>query len=180
MINNKVENHKKLLMQHLVDDSLSHFPCLKDLDDYIDLFSFFIYNVDPAYLYNLPFLPEQHKKFQHFLKVAPRKCATLTDIATRLSEEPIIKRLIADPAYHDSSITLSINDFLAVNLRTLDRLTFHDHFSIAGAICSHNADQFIFKIDNFIFSWNSQEKNYVEAIEKISQLIQNFIYKEEE
>lgn len=180
MINDKAENHKEHLMQYLVDDSLSHFPSLKNLDDYIDLFSFFIYNVDPDYLYNLPFLPEQHKKFQHFLKVAPQKCTTLTDIATKLSVEPMIKHLIADPAYHNSSITLSINDFLAVSLRTLDKLTFHDHFSIDGATRSHNTDQFTFKIDNFIFSWNSQEKNYIEAIDKISQLIQNFIYKEEE
>ena len=180
MINYKAENHKDQLMQYLVGDSLSHFPSLKDLDDYIDLFSFFIYNIDPDYLYNLPFLPEQHNKFQHFLKIAPQKCATLTDIATKLSEEPTIKRLIIDPAYHNCPVTLSINDFLAVNLRNLDKLTFHDHFSITGATCSHNADQFTFKIDNFIFSWDSHEKNYIEAIGKISQLIQTFIYKEEE
>lgn len=180
MCNSKIENYKDNLMHYLVDNGKLQFPYSEELDNYLHLLSFFICKRDPNYLYNLPFLQEQHQKFRDFLNIAPQKYTFLFNAAIELSVADVIKRLLDDPAYHDSTITLSINDFLTVNLRNLNKVDFHDHFSIDGATCNYTSDRFTFRVDNFIYAWSCCEKTTHEVIVKISDIIQELFYNKEE
>lgn len=180
MSNSKIENYKDNLMHYLVDNGKSQLPHSEELDNYLHLLSFFICKSDPNYLYNLPFLQEQHQKFRDFLNIAPQKYTVLLNSAIELSATIAIKQLLHDPSYHNSSITLSINDFLIINLRNLNNVDFYDHFSIDGATCNYKSDRFTFRVDNFIYAWTCCEKSTHEAIVKISDTVQELFYNKEE
>lgn len=180
MCTSKIKNYKDNLMNYLVDNGKLQFPYSEELDNYLHLLSFYIHKSDPNYLYNLPFLQEQHKKFRDFLSIAPQKYTVLVNSAVELSVAAAIKRLLDDPVYHNSTITLSINDFLTVNLRNLSKVDFHDHFSIDGATCNCKSDRFTFRVDNFVYAWSCCEKTTHEVIAKISDIIQELFYNKEE
>ena len=180
MCNSKIANYKDNLMNYLADSGKLQFPYSEKLDDYIHLLSFFIYKSDPNYLYNLPFLQEQHQKFCDFLSIAPQKYTFLVNSAIELSAAATIKQLLDDPAYHNSTITLAINDFLTVNLHNLNKLDFHDHFSINGATGNYKNDRLTFRVDNYIYAWSCCEKTTHEVIVKISDIIQKLFYNKED
>lgn len=172
--NNPIENYKHSLMQYLTDGGVAQFPNSEELDCYINLFSFFICNSDTDYLYNLPFLREQHHKFRSFLHLATQKYSSLAVLATEVISIPVIKRLLEDPTHCKSAFHLSINDFLCVDLRMPDNVTFHEHFSFIGAICHQN--RFTFKFDNFVYSWHENDKNITEVSDKLTPLILELYY----
>ena len=176
----KIENYKKNLMQYLVNNGKKQLQYSDDLECYISLFSFFICKSDPDYLYNLPFLREQHHNFHLFLATAPKKHSTLLRLADKVIAIPVINRIINDPAYKKQEILLSINDFLCVNLRNLDPVIFHDKLSISGGLCDPENDRFTFKFDSFIYSWDAKENAEDVAITKIDKLVQTLYYEGEE
>ena len=180
MCNSKIENYKDNLMHYLADNGESQFPYSEELDGYIHLLSFYICKSDPDYLYNLPFLQEQHQKFRDFLNIAPQKYTVLVNSAIELSAVAAIKRLLDDPAYQNSTVTLSINDFLTINLRNPNKAYFHDHFSIVGATCNYKTDRFTFRVDSFIYAWTCCEKPTHEVIGKITGMIHELFYNGEE
>lgn len=180
MCNSNIENYKDNLMHYLVNNGKLQFPYSEELDNYLHLLSFYIHKSDPNYLYNLPFLQEQHQKFRDFLNIAPQKYTFLVNSANELSAAATIKRLLDDPAYHNNTITLSINDFLTVSLRDPNKLDFHDHFSIDGATCNYKSDRLTFRVDNYLYAWICCEKTVHEAIVKISDIIQELFYNKEE
>ena len=180
MCNSKIANYKDNLMNYLADSGKLQFPYSDKLDDYIHLLSFFIYKSDPNYLYNLPFLQEQHQKFRDFLNIAPQKYTCLLNTAQKISMELAINRFLDDQTYHNRPISLSINDFLIVDLRNLSKVAFHDNFSIDGATCTYKNDRLTFRVDNYIYAWSCCEKTTHEVIVKISDIIQKLFYNKED
>lgn len=176
----KIEVYIDGMMNYLVNDGEAQLPDSDELERYINLFSFFMYNNDPDYLYNLPFLREQHRRFRNFLDIAPQKYSALANLATKLLADPVVRRLIEDPAHSNSKIILTINDFLCIDIRMPDRIYFHERFSVPGAVCSSKKDRFTIIFGNSVYSWQSSEKNTEEAVVRIDELIRKWFYEREE
>ena len=82
-----IENYKENLLNFLIDTGRKQPKNSDELECYINLFSFFICEDDKDYLYNLPFLREQHRKFKEFLSIAPQKLETLKEWA---NDHPLV------------------------------------------------------------------------------------------
>lgn len=171
-----IENYKENLMNYLIDTGRKQPKNSDELECYINLFSFFICEDDKDYLYNLPFLREQHSKFKEFLSIAPQKLETLKEWANNILAIPTVKQFIDDPLFFDSTVCLSINDFLWTDLKLPGVVKFHDHFSIAGGKCNSGKDCFTLKIDNAVYSWYANSKKLDELAKTISSLIQKLYY----
>lgn len=174
--NSNIENYKENLMNYLVDAGNNQPKNTDELECYINLLSFFIFKDDEDYLYNLPFLREQHNKFRDFLSIAPQKLEALKELASNILAIPTVKQFIDDPLYFDSTVCLSINDFLWTDLKLPGVVKFHDHFSIAGGKCNSRKDCFTLKIDDAVYSWYSSSKKLDELAKTISSLILKLYY----
>ena len=94
-----IENYKENLMNYLVDAGRNQPKNTDKLECYINLLSFFIFKDDEDYLYNLPFLREQHNKFRDFLSIAPQKLETLKEWANNILAITTVKKFIDDPLF---------------------------------------------------------------------------------
>lgn len=171
-----IENYKENLMNYLIDAGRNQPKNVDELECYINLLSFFICEDDEDYLYNLPFLREQHNKFKEFLSVAPQKLETLKESVNNILAIPTVKQFIDDPLYFDSKVCLSINDFLLIDLKSPGVVKFHDHFSVAGGKCNSRKDCFTLKIDNAVYSWHANNKKLDELTKTIGSLILELYY----
>lgn len=101
---------------------------IRKLEDFVAIFSYFIYLNDESYRYNRPYLSEQFKKFEMFLSKAYEKWTVLKNVADKVnSTKEIINSL-----NHDMRLVISINDFLKIDFLT-KCIEFCEEPSVSGA-----------------------------------------------
>lgn len=105
---------------------------LQSLDEYISVLSLFIYNINPNYKYNIPFLIEEYKQFPDFLMHAKQQYKELNDIAKNLKENCQNLPSHTPNITKNQKIYLSLNDFLEIDLNMISEIKFCEQFSLSG------------------------------------------------
>lgn len=129
------ENLKNLIVSHTKESNY--------IENLIYALSFYIVNSDNAYFYNLPFLPHQYEEFTKFLKNANQKYNLLVETANIIKESDNIKTYLETNEHERTNISISINDFLTINLN--DDFDFCDKLSIGGTSRKPHEDVFTIK-----------------------------------
>ena len=126
-----IEFYENILRDYVVNRKLS-FPFDSDiLTKYIALFSLYVCKSNDAYLYNLPYISEQHKRFVHFLEIASQKYDILYKIIQKIKKESELLAFTYSHNYKDDIISISLNDFLRSDLN--GNIDLMDDFLISGA-----------------------------------------------
>lgn len=115
--NDRYKDIEKLLLKYISEEQC--LPNHEDCSDYISTFSFFIYNTDPDYEYNIPFLNEEHNKFRSFLCNAKAQYKEMKDIISELFPQGKDSVLWRQLVFTENEFILSLNEFLEIRFNKM-------------------------------------------------------------
>lgn len=126
--NKKYKDTLKTVLDEFSDKSSC---CQKDIENYIEAFSFYLSTGDDAYRYHPAFLVQKHQAFQQFLKKVRDKQKCLVKFVQELNKCEVVKQWRQNHPENESEIFFSMDDFVQCNLNEVISLC--DEMSIEGA-----------------------------------------------
>lgn len=136
-------------IQHILLEYISGkraLPCLEECDDYIAAFSFFLYNLDSDYVYNIPFLKEEHYSFYSFLGNAKMQYTAMENILSEVFSSELSTVVCCPKAGTEKQIVLSLNGFIQVSFNGRPEISFCNPISLSGG--NRDQNHYLFTLYN--------------------------------
>lgn len=156
------------------------FKCIKGTDpipdaetcnNYVQMFSFFLYHSDSDYVYNIPFLKEAHDSFRKFLENSRKQYILLEKIVTELSAILPKNKSASETNKQLMDMVLSLNSFLQIGYNNDFVITLCDPPSFSGG--NRTESNYVYTLYNGNNARCFYQKQYSDMITYAKSIIES-------